>query len=282
MADADSIRCCAKCGEQFAPRVNKTTGQPSARPRIYCSRDCLKKASRLREKVRPRQRGPRNPQRVEGFCPSCGLHFVRARSGGIGGPADSGKYCSRECYARRQATLSRERQALRRIGANWRWCPSQAVVAEIAALRRIARYVERPRKTIRPCTHCGAPTVGTMEYGRTCAKCIAERRRASSKASPSRRIYKARRRAIERGADADRIDPIKVFERDKWRCHLCGCKTPRRQRGTYEPDAPELDHVIPLAAGGSHTWGNVKCACRRCNGDKGAEPRGQLGLEMAA
>lgn len=63
---------------------------------------------------------------------------------------------------------------------------------------------------------------------------------------------------------------------------LCGCGTPKRLRGSYEPSAPELDHVVPLAMGGTHTWGNVKCSCRRCNGAKGATARWQLGLEIAA
>ncbi|WP_238346266.1 HNH endonuclease [Luteimonas saliphila] len=81
---------------------------------------------------------------------------------------------------------------------------------------------------------------------------------------------------------ADSIDPLLVFERDKWACHLCGRKTPARLRGSCDPRAPEIDHVLPLAAGGTHTWGNVKCACRECNGRKSDRPLGQLGLELAA
>jgi 5-methylcytosine-specific restriction endonuclease McrA len=79
-----------------------------------------------------------------------------------------------------------------------------------------------------------------------------------------------------RGVAADRIDPIKVFERDRWRCQLCGCSTPERLRGQMVDHAPELDHIVPLARGGAHTWSNVQCACRRCNGEKADTPRGQL------
>lgn len=282
MAEADSIRCCAHCGEQFAPKINKTTGLPSVRARIYCSRACLKRAGWQREKANPRARGPRTPQRVEGHCPACGLWFLRHRKGGIGGKSDAGRYCSSGCYAQMRANLSAERLALKRIAANWQWRPSPIVLAEVAALRRIARYVERPRKTVRPCDSCGAPTYGCLEYRRVCSGCSRAKAKGSQSRKKAKRIYRSRRRAIERGAQADRIDPIKVFERDGWRCHLCGCKTPRGLRGSYEPNAPELDHVLPLAAGGTHTWGNVRCACRQCNAVKGDEPRGQLGLEIAA
>ena len=91
-----------------------------------------------------------------------------------------------------------------------------------------------------------------------------------------KRIDKAKRRAIERGLDSDNIDPIKIFERDKWICHICNKKTDMTKRGTYEDKAPELDHIISLADGGSHTLGNVACSCRKCNGLKGSKSFGQL------
>lgn len=44
--------------------------------------------------------------------------------------------------------------------------------------------------------------------------------------------------------------------------------------------APELEHIIPIAMGGTHTWDNVACACRLCNQAKGARDFGQLGLRI--
>lgn len=41
MAEADSIRCCAHCGGQVFPRINKTTGQPSKAERRFCSNRCM-------------------------------------------------------------------------------------------------------------------------------------------------------------------------------------------------------------------------------------------------
>jgi 5-methylcytosine-specific restriction endonuclease McrA len=85
-----------------------------------------------------------------------------------------------------------------------------------------------------------------------------------------------RRRAARHGCEYEPISKLQVFERDGWRCYLCGCATPRHLSGTTEPNAPELEHVVPLARGGSHTWGNVRCACRSCNRAKAASlPTGQ-------
>lgn len=61
------------------------------------------------------------------------------------------------------------------------------------------------------------------------------------------------------------VDPIAVFKRDEWICHLCGRRTPKKLRGTTNDLAPELDHIIPISAGGPDTYDNVACACRRCN-----------------
>jgi 5-methylcytosine-specific restriction endonuclease McrA len=61
-----------------------------------------------------------------------------------------------------------------------------------------------------------------------------------------------------------------VLDRDGWRCQMCGVKTPKRLRGTFDDRAPELDHRVPMAMGGGHVWDNVQCSCRRCNAAKNA------------
>lgn len=66
------------------------------------------------------------------------------------------------------------------------------------------------------------------------------------------------------------ITRIKVIKRDKYICQICGkkCDPNDLRWGTLGPDFPTLDHVIPLAKGGSHTWNNVQCACGMCNSYK--------------
>jgi 5-methylcytosine-specific restriction endonuclease McrA len=73
---------------------------------------------------------------------------------------------------------------------------------------------------------------------------------------------------------------LQVFARDRWRCQLCGVQTPRKYSGQTRGDAPELDHIVPFAAGGAHVLENVQCACRRCNLRKMTRPMGQLHLAL--
>ncbi|QDP57374.1 MAG: putative HNH endonuclease [Prokaryotic dsDNA virus sp.] len=62
---------------------------------------------------------------------------------------------------------------------------------------------------------------------------------------------------------------------------MCGCKTPEAKRGTYAANAPELDHIIPLAKGGAHSKANTACSCRRCNIAKSDKVLGQPSLLAA-
>lgn len=79
-----------------------------------------------------------------------------------------------------------------------------------------------------------------------------------------RRIHKARRAARKRGAYVADVSPRKVFEADGYRCHICRRKTdPTKQ--VPHPKAPTIDHVIPIAIGGTHEPLNCRTACFRCN-----------------
>ncbi|MFH5773580.1 HNH endonuclease [Paracoccus sp. NGMCC 1.201697] len=84
---------------------------------------------------------------------------------------------------------------------------------------------------------------------------------------------------MERGAvDGELVDATRVFERDGYRCGICGRKTLPSKRGSTHERAPELDHIIAIALGGEHRYSNVQCACRSCNGKKGAASLGQMHL----
>lgn len=75
------------------------------------------------------------------------------------------------------------------------------------------------------------------------------------------------------------INVLKVFERDGWRCRICGKKTPKEKRGKFYSNSPELDHRIPISKGGGHLYVNVQCCCRKCNNVKSNKNnKGQLPL----
>jgi HNH endonuclease len=114
------------------------------------------------------------------------------------------------------------------------------------------------------CGHCGGPSNGH----RWCSKRCAERAKA------------ARRERQKRGAPPNPSDDIPLpllAERDGWRCALCRRKVSRTARaGT--PKSASIDHLIPLSAGGSHTWGNVQLAHWICNTRRGVGGAVQLRL----
>lgn len=92
------------------------------------------------------------------------------------------------------------------------------------------------------------------------------------------RIGKSARRARIKGRKYEMINPLEIFTKAGWKCRQCEAETPRRLRGTCDDRAPELDHIIPIACGGSHTKDNVQLLCRKCNQDKGATIKATLSV----
>lgn len=61
---------------------------------------------------------------------------------------------------------------------------------------------------------------------------------------------------------------FEVFKRDSFRCSYCG-RTP--------PDVVlHVDHVIPVAEGGTNDEGNLTTSCQACNLGKGARQLGSV------
>ena len=193
-------------------------------------------------------------------CELCGSEFYPKRT-------DRTRFCGRKCGLE----WSSFKRAVQQN--NGRVYVRRAMRTHPPAHKRAPAYTP---VTEAVCKNCGA-TFDRRTPGASRFMC-SEHCRASAFAAVKRRFRKARK-AKERGAiTTDRIDPMKVFERDGWRCGICGSKTIKGKRGTYHPRAPELDHIVAIAIGGQHTWANVQCACRLCNIKKGAASVGQLNL----
>jgi len=80
-----------------------------------------------------------------------------------------------------------------------------------------------------------------------------------------------RRRQAERSGDYG-ITWRSVGKRDGWTCHLCGESVDQAAGTAYVPKGATVDHLTPIALGGSHTWENVALAHRACNTSRGAKP----------
>lgn len=283
------------------PKACGHCGETTTRPR-YCSNRCSQKARDKRNGVQNwDERYPAPACKEERECVVCSASFARKTKG-----RDAGLCCSRRCgFVLRRWRGEQSKRITEAKGQFARWVAIAAGQLRVSCAyckiplrhgqrryceqcgkehwrRRSLEYYRASRGAVR-CPDCGAEIPNDGSYQRRCEPCrVAAKQRSleANRRSPatkrSKRIAKARRRAIERGAEAERFDPFEIFDRDSWRCHICGAKTPRRLRGSYDDRAPELDHIIPLAAGGKHTRMNTACSCRKCNIAKGGEPKGQL------
>jgi 5-methylcytosine-specific restriction endonuclease McrA len=92
--------------------------------------------------------------------------------------------------------------------------------------------------------------------------------RAWKAANPERSAELHRRKQMNRSARKrgsgryEPIDQLVVLERDDGVCGICG--------GDVDPMDYHVDHIIPLARGGEHTYANVQTTHPSCNVAKGA------------
>lgn len=149
---------------------------------------------------------------------------------------------------------------------DWRLCGScaeyAAAEASRAAYEAIADAQHRAAGKAVACSECAIQFCPLRGYGMTrlCPDCRRDRAKAQ-KDKRDERIKSQEREPVIRK---------RVFDRCGWLCQLCGIATPKELRGTYAHNAPELDHIVPVARGGGHTYANTQCLCRSCNGWKAA------------
>lgn len=75
-------------------------------------------------------------------------------------------------------------------------------------------------------------------------------------------------RARKAGATiVHRVSRDEVGERDGWVCQACHIPT-NRDADPLHPDAPTIDHTVPLSKGGQHTMTNLQVLCYSCNSRK--------------
>jgi len=270
---------CEWCDSEYTP------GSRNYKRARYCSKAC-------NDAYRDNVLGGHTEE-----CNYCGKAFVAQRT-------SPGHYCSNVCFGR--AKTHEYISSNPSSPVEWREChtcgaqlgprPIKSWAGEFCTSCRdlLGSTVNtkpgeveflRERMNGRPCVVCGKTYIPFTQSKNTCSpECALNTEEAKGKRRIAKRAWKKteagkrhqrihnrKRRAARYGnGPVDSIDPIGVFDRDKWRCYICGAYTPKGMRGSNDDRAPELDHVIPLAAGGTHTLDNVACSCRRCNGEKGA------------
>ena len=227
---------CEHCGKFFE----------TDHKRRFCSAECRKAHSQQ----------PWVPVSVRiNYCKHCGKATKRP------------VFCSRECsfaHLRRQS-LQRQEE-LHKL---------QLIKKLIRQLKRRAKELQGSVRSSREyvCDVCG---VRFEQYaGRPRKYCSDRCRRKSDAIQSERRAHRAlvrfkRRKGIDSPLN-EVVDPFEIFERDEWKCQVCGEETPKELRGAMESNSPELDHIVPISCGGLHNRANLRCCCRSCNRERARE-----------
>lgn len=200
-------------------------------------------------------------------CKECGKTFERQYAN-IRKQVE-GKYPNKmrcpHCYMeeveeyRRKKREPKEREAHERAE---RAADIRCLKISVQLMRRLAIHV---------CKNCGKEfSISSTGYNSElyCSeKC---QKRYGNRIKNDKRIKKLNKRPHDTDITLD-----KLYERDGGVCYICGRRCDwqdiKEIDGTMIAgnSYPSIDHVKPVAKGGTHTWDNIKLACRLCNTIKG-------------
>lgn len=179
------------------------------------------------------------------------------------------------CRDDRQAIAKETREQEKEEQRKQRQAEAEREAQKRAQLKaeRLSRAVNEQltkRLAIHTCKNCGKDfcqmTTGYNSTAYCSEKC--QKRWYNRKACDKRH-----KKLMSREHDTD-ISLEKLYQRDRGICYLCGgvCdwSDGEERDGTFiaGPMYPSVDHVVPVAKGGTHTWANIKLAHRDCNTKK--------------
>lgn len=279
---------CAGCGLTLLQTHPRSTRGPA-----WCSDQCRYQAQRLIYLDQAKRRDKKPVKPVERTCRICGVSFLGLPSRQLCSPGcrmtiscsfcgsgflaqhPSARFCSASCRARAHK--------FRR--------------PDLAAQYRATTRARQKKKPVeRTCQICGVQFLGRQNANVCSSKCRNRRAYLSGKATGSRRrntkTWRAkqraegnghklnvwteskkaayqRRRALKAAAAAERFPNSEIFERDGWRCQLCGRKVDPALRYP-SPMSSSIDHIVPLSVPGGpgHVRANVQLAHLGCNTKK--------------
>lgn len=221
------VNHCPGCSQAFSQR---------SRAQRFCSRECQRKCQ---QKSRLRYND----------CPVCGerkkIESMRCRRCSIAArkPAISSCPMCREPYYPWTKDWHRKKS-----------CDDCRSELERQA-KREAEEKSKPREINKECDWCGRSFVTTCKPQRYC------REHCNNMAKKKRRDV--RKRNNSRDADAPSLGYI--FRRDGGICQLCSKPVQRDRYAWPDGRMPSLDHIVPVADGGSDKATNIQLAHLVCN-----------------
>lgn len=275
---------CEHCGAEF---------EKSKEKQRFCTSVCRRGAERQRARDRGYVRPPYKPKHVF-VCKHCGCEYKTAYK-------DRNTYCSREC-----AFKDKERRCACGVLLRGESSAQCEVCSQITIWREYKCgicgdmfYSERKRKhcsrdcelqygrersrvlfvsvaetneyVAKKCLHCGSEFVVNYyaEKRKYCSEVCAKKAERLSKNHKARakRYYERRKQRERKKGDRTRVYRAKIFERDGWRCQICGKKVNHELKWPH-PKSATLDHIVPLSMGGEHLPHNCQLAHFICNSRK--------------
>jgi hypothetical protein len=274
--------------------------------RKYCSRECSRNDRSAEERT----------------CVECGCAFKR-RKHAKDKAKYCGRKCYFAARAAGRQPWSRsdaQNEAIWHIGGRWFRAPSRVPMREMMTnmssfLSRVRSLYEKASRHMPACEVCGSlcktqearfcspRCCGQNVHEVGCCKCGARVKRRgvgkvvlchackqNAKREALRRIRETcgknhPSRARHYGVQCQRFPRKMIFDRDGWRCQLCGTSvlrktTYRKRDGKIHPRSPTVDCIVPMSKGGNYEPDNCQTACFICNSKKGAKRIGQLRLPI--
>lgn len=253
---------CRRCGKELP--VHASTGPPAQ----YCSSECRRAWWEEHQDQR---------RQYDLICKCCGNSFKSARQ--------SRQFCSPGCS--RAATRLLPDGACAVCGKTFRPRNTHQKCCSWPC-GQTASKSGRPKPVARTCKRCGKTFVPKRaNYATYCSRecAFADRAVAITEARARKTVpwrfgagdASCRRRARRYGRAVERIVPLEVYERDGWKCGICGKKVDRRLRWPH-PMSASLDHIVPLSRDGDHVATNVQLAHHSCNTRRHVTGAAQLRL----
>lgn len=228
---------CQNCGSVIV--VGKArSSRVNTHPEVYCDKQCAE-ADRSRvyqmrkiadKTVLSKGLMPRAVASKVVFCDCqhCSRRFATAQTR---------QFCSADCMQGYREGLAKANRL--------QW-----------AIERIER--QKKYATLQSCKQCGIQYTSLTQNGKLYCS-----RRCVAKYARKNREHIARSSTRIGGG----FSSLDVFKAAKWKCRLCGIKV-HQATGQHSETQATIDHVVPMSRGGLHVWGNVQCACQRCNASK--------------
>lgn len=256
---------CLWCNKKFTAKTKKAK---------CCSNNCAQNA---------RHNGTYDSKRTRWgrTCIGCGAAFVMKN-----GTRRKGLYCTRECAWKHGRLTAGQLQEKRNADkckdlillqnsvsdghrawlGNWKkcnWCLKSFYNTGESDLCSLTCRFNIRRGSTRECIECNQ-VMDRRECGksRLCSRCKSDR------VDSMKCKLKSQRRQKIKTATIERVVRRKVFEADRYHCWIC-LGICRREYDSNDPASPTIDHVVPLAKGGKHSYANCRTAHAICNSLKG-------------